>query len=249
MSRRSVHTPPIVEPNRWYLAYGSNLSAKTFRGRRGIRPLAQTNVIVPSLELTFDLPGIPYWEPCFANVRWREDSNPSTVKSRPAVIGTAYLVTPKDWARIMATEGGGLSYKEVVVECRRIPGSHEATSGDDNFIGEAKSSVEADEGEIILASTLLAPDSKRRSTPMQPSARYINIIRTGARGKSAYSSHVFDIPPYSLMRAHLRLPQKTTYLLPTLLIWMASPTIIARVSDNTLALTCSSWCGRPFCSL
>ena len=38
-----------------YLAYGSNLCNETFRGVRGIRPLSQVNVMVPSLRLTFDL--------------------------------------------------------------------------------------------------------------------------------------------------------------------------------------------------
>src|SRR2546423_15052437 len=30
-----------------YLAYGSNLSAETFRGKRGIQPISQVNVLVP----------------------------------------------------------------------------------------------------------------------------------------------------------------------------------------------------------
>lgn len=54
-----------------YLAYGSNLCAATFQGNRGITPLSATNVIVPELELVFNLPGIPYSEPCYANVRFR----------------------------------------------------------------------------------------------------------------------------------------------------------------------------------
>jgi hypothetical protein len=37
-----------------YLAYGSNLSNETFRGNRGIKPLSQVNVQVPSLRLTLD---------------------------------------------------------------------------------------------------------------------------------------------------------------------------------------------------
>lgn len=59
-----------------YLAYGSNLAASTFRGRRGVRPLRAVNVVVPQLRLTFDLPGIPYMEPCFANTAPRD---PDTV--------------------------------------------------------------------------------------------------------------------------------------------------------------------------
>jgi hypothetical protein len=59
-----------------YLAYGSNMCAETFLGRRGIRPISQINVSAPALDLTFDLPGIPYNEPCFANTRPRKIPQP-----------------------------------------------------------------------------------------------------------------------------------------------------------------------------
>ncbi|KAI0008552.1 hypothetical protein F4779DRAFT_438281 [Xylariaceae sp. FL0662B] len=55
-----------------YLAYGSNLSAETFLGWRGIRPLSQINVSAPAFDLAFDLPGLPYMEPCFANTTPRK---------------------------------------------------------------------------------------------------------------------------------------------------------------------------------
>ncbi|KAI3396294.1 hypothetical protein diail_12316 [Diaporthe ilicicola] len=59
-------------PSVLYLAYGSNLCAQTFLGQRGIRPISAVNVSAPSLRLTFDLPGIPYQEPCFANTALRK---------------------------------------------------------------------------------------------------------------------------------------------------------------------------------
>lgn len=74
----SPDAPPPPSPSRsaattyLYLAYGSNLSAETFLGKRGIRPLSKLNVSAPALDLTFDLPGIPYFEPCFANVALRK---------------------------------------------------------------------------------------------------------------------------------------------------------------------------------
>lgn len=64
------HTASI--PSVLYLAYGSNLCAQTFLGQRGIRPISAVNVSAPSLRLTFDLPGIPYKEPCFANTALRK---------------------------------------------------------------------------------------------------------------------------------------------------------------------------------
>jgi hypothetical protein len=63
---------PIASGTVLYLAYGSNLCYETFQGRRGIHPLTAVNVVVPELKLTFDLPGIPYAEPCFANSARRD---------------------------------------------------------------------------------------------------------------------------------------------------------------------------------
>jgi len=82
-------TPSAVLPSEkppstiLYLAYGSNLSAETFQGNRGIHPLAATNVVVPSLVLTFDLPGLPYSEPCFANTAFRTPPPPPPSPSPP----------------------------------------------------------------------------------------------------------------------------------------------------------------------
>ncbi|KAM0207252.1 hypothetical protein ACHAQD_001144 [Fusarium lateritium] len=124
-----------------YLAYGSNLCAETFLGVRGIRPLSQVNVSVPTLELTFNLPGIPYREPCFANVDYRK--LPEKPKLPPKVplppfeppqpphsdqiqwdeglIGVVYEVTEEDYSTIIRTEGGGAGYKEIVVPCIPLP--------------------------------------------------------------------------------------------------------------------------------
>ncbi|KUI57819.1 hypothetical protein VP1G_05114 [Cytospora mali] len=63
----TASTPTVL-----YLAYGSNLCAQTFLGQRGIRPISAVNVSAPSLSLTFDLPGIAYQEPCFANTAPRK---------------------------------------------------------------------------------------------------------------------------------------------------------------------------------
>ncbi|KAI1113610.1 hypothetical protein F5Y14DRAFT_417234 [Nemania sp. NC0429] len=66
-----------------YLAYGSNLSAETFLGMRGIRPISQINVSSAVFELAFDLPGLPYLEPCFANIRPRKFPIPIPNPGKP----------------------------------------------------------------------------------------------------------------------------------------------------------------------
>ncbi|KAK3941122.1 hypothetical protein QBC46DRAFT_383731 [Diplogelasinospora grovesii] len=145
-----------------YLAYGSNLCAQTFLGQRGIRPLSQVNVSAPSLRLTFDLPGLPYKEPCFANTAPRKlptkppgdlptppklpPGLPDPPKKSPklphwqtveerdvernaagdpvwnkGLIGVVYEVTQADYAKIVATEGGGASYLELLVPCLTLP--------------------------------------------------------------------------------------------------------------------------------
>ncbi|KAK0663881.1 hypothetical protein QBC41DRAFT_329038 [Cercophora samala] len=133
-----------------YLAYGSNMCAKTFLGMRGIRPISQLNVSAPSLDLTFDLPGLPYREPCFANTALRKLPAPpklppkvldmpdlpeppkmppfsSTDQTRKPInwtkglIGVVYEVTAEDYAKIITTEGGGSSYHDILVPCFPLP--------------------------------------------------------------------------------------------------------------------------------
>ena len=98
----------------FYLAYGSNLSAETFLGMRGIRPLSQQNVHCPTLTLTFDLPGVPYVEPCFANTRF---SNPKDAPSRLAALrSTPQSAGTTDYHKTRWTKGlVGVVY-EVTIE-------------------------------------------------------------------------------------------------------------------------------------
>ncbi|ORY60203.1 uncharacterized protein BCR38DRAFT_327419, partial [Pseudomassariella vexata] len=128
-----------------YLAYGSNLCAETFLVGRGIRPISQINVSAPSFDLTFDLPGIPYSEPCFANIAPRKLPKPppiddptkppigppphNTLPSLPVrrptwskgLIGVVYEVSPTDYATIINTEGGGAGYQDILAPCVALP--------------------------------------------------------------------------------------------------------------------------------
>lgn len=177
-----------------YLAYGSNLAAKAFQGRRNIRPLRAINVVVPSLQLVFDLAGIPYVEPCFANTRRRNGSslddfgdsekaqllNPaSNVRTaddlgwKKGLVGVAYEVTESDFAHIIATEGGGSSYADIEVDCYPLAkDSHSVPS--------------EPQGTPITAHTLFADPNKDRNGPdrrdgwAEPSARYLGLLTSGA---------------------------------------------------------------------
>ncbi|KAJ5643985.1 uncharacterized protein N7484_006492 [Penicillium longicatenatum] len=151
-----------------YLAYGSNLAAKTFLGMRGIKPISKICVLVPDLRLTFDLPGVPYAEPCFAGTQFRDPdaSEPESeseveltddekllteseylsekaslpTKTRELrtssnerrwhkpLVGVVYEVTLMDYAKIIATEGGGRGYRDVVVDCYPFAEDYKSTN-------------------------------------------------------------------------------------------------------------------------
>ena len=203
-----------------YLAYGSNLCNETFRGKRGIKPLSQINVQVPELRLTFDLPGIAYSEPCFANTGRRDPEKDipslSEKEGAPAsndyhkdrwhkgLIGVVYEVTPTDYAHIIATEGGGASYQDILVDCHPFESSdptrpvllHPATKP-------------------FKAHTLFAPALPPGSQPpkeggriqrpdtsyAQASARYLKLITDGAaesRLPYEYQDYLNNIRPYTI---------------------------------------------------
>ncbi|KAK3197011.1 hypothetical protein GRF29_1536g299210 [Pseudopithomyces chartarum] len=179
-----------------YLAYGSNLCNETFRGKRGIKPLSQVNVLVPSLHLTFDLPGVPYVEPCFGNTAMR---NPDAIlgtdyhkdRWKKGLVGCVYEVTLSDYAHIIATEGGNASYQDILVDCYPL--------------SEGDTVPEKPTTKRFVAHTLFAPADKAPARPdrsyAQPSARYLNLITTGADELSLpreYRDYLNDIRPYTI---------------------------------------------------
>lgn len=211
-----------------YLAYGSNLSVEKFRGARGIKPLSQINVQVPSLRLTFDLPGVPYTEPCFANSAKRdpEKDTPEDAADwakvrrgyrkdawHKGMIGVVYEVTAKDYAHIIATEGGGSTYEDVLVDCHPFVGS------DIHAPVERNPSTPP-----FKAHTLFAPavppgeqppkDGGRLQRPRpsyaQPSARYLKLITDGAAElglPDEYQQYLLSIRPYRITTYRQRLGQ------------------------------------------
>lgn len=201
-----------------YLAYGSNLSVETFRGKRGIHPISQINVLVPQLVATFDLPGVPYSEPCFANTRYIQpevDAETGTSEKHEllphsldhhkdrwhkGLVGVVYEVTKADYARIIATEGGGAGYQDVVVDCYTL--SSDPT--DEVPLHP--------EGEAFKAHTLFSPPRIIRKDPSyaQPSARYLKLITDGAEEcllPYEYQTYLKGIRPYEATTAKQRLGQ------------------------------------------
>jgi hypothetical protein len=188
-----------------YLGYGSNLSAETFRGKRGIRPISQVNVVVPTLSLTFDLPGIPYQEPCFGNVRNRDENSLSEGeyhKNRwpKGLVGVVYEVTKEDYIHIIATEGGGSGYQDVLVDCY-------ALSGEPSQDVPLKPA-----GQPFKAHTLFAPAKVTRPNPSyaQPSPRYLKLITDGAAEHGLpleYQAYLHQIRTFRITSTKQRLGQ------------------------------------------
>lgn len=191
-----------------YLAYGSNLCNETFRGVRGIKPLSQVNVIVPSLRLTFDLAGIPYAEPCFANSARRIPDAPIPDPSEPhyhkdrwqkGLVGVVYEVTLSDYAHIIATEGGGASYHDILVDCHVLPfadtvPSHPTTAP---FKAHTLFAPTVRPDEACTADRISRPDPSYA----QPSARYLKLITDGAVEcdlPAEYQEYLRSIRPYTI---------------------------------------------------
>jgi hypothetical protein len=221
-----------------YLAYGSNLSAKTFKGARGIRPLSQVNVLVPELELTFDLPGIPYFEPCFANTRYRTEHTPAESKDyhkdrwHKGLVGVVYEVTKADYATIIATEGGGSGYQDIIVQCYQIP---EGTKEVDSHPTTAPFKAHTLFAPALPPSEPGKPPPKsggRISRPdpsyAQASARYLKLLTNGAEEHGLpddYKQFLCGLRPYTITSTRQRLGQFTF-----LSIWM--PIILAMFAAN-----------------
>lgn len=207
-----------------YLAYGSNLSYETFQKRRGVKPLAQINVQVPSLRLNFDLHGLPYNEPCFANSGLRDiskdnpdqDHHDKYHKDRwhKGLIGVVYEVTASDFAHIIATEGGGSAYHDIVVTCHPLPFSPTVPAIPTTLPFKAHTLFSpaippAKPGEPPPK----APNGRfqrREPSYAQPSARYLKLMKDGAKEHSLpheYKEYLYQIRPYTITTMGQRLGQ------------------------------------------
>ncbi|KAJ2488686.1 hypothetical protein IWW37_004590 [Coemansia sp. RSA 2050] len=179
----------------WYLGYGSNMSSKVLSGRRQVFPVESCPVTVHDYQLTFDMAGLPYWEPGFGTikpVRAQEvtDKDCLLTDSRmpmPMPIGCrvgaplhciAHLITKRELDHIVNTEGGNgnpdIGYQLVNIQC------------------------ETYSGKKIVGMSLV--DINTASTGYRPSARYHKIVMDGAieHGLSpSYIKRLEAVTPYA----------------------------------------------------
>jgi hypothetical protein len=225
-----------------YLAYGSNLCDETFLGKRQIKPISQINVVVPEISMTFDLPGIAYKEPCFANVRRREaqkEGEPEYHKDRwhKGLVGVVYEVTLQDYAHIIATEGGGAGYQDVLVDCYALGANPR------EVVPVEPSSAP------FKAHTLFDPAKKGRTDPSyaQPSARYLKLITDGAMERGLpyeYQDFLHQIRPYRITTTRQQLGE-----ILYLLVWGPLFGLLMRVIGPMFARkdgTFPAWLAKLF---
>lgn len=168
--------------------------------------------------MTFDLPGIPYTEPCFANSARRDPlgkPNPPPLGEeyhkdmwKKGLVGVVYEVTPADYAHIIATEGGGASYQDIVVDCYELPSGVETVP--------EKPATAAFKAHTLFApySPPDAPRGGRLGRPdpsyAQASARYLKLISDGAREHDIpkeYQDYLHNLRPYTITSPAQRVGQ------------------------------------------
>eukprot|EP00737_Agarophyton_chilense_P001677 gb/GEZJ01001882.1/.p1 GENE.gb/GEZJ01001882.1/~~gb/GEZJ01001882.1/.p1 ORF type:complete len:396 (+),score=37.89 gb/GEZJ01001882.1/:1842-3029(+) len=173
-SRFMMSTTSTTTPTRLYFGYASNMSRKKMQKRTAGAEFA--NVLVGRLEdwqLCMNIVGNPPAEPAFGNIR------PCIGDE---VFGVVYNIkTESDWKKLMRSEGvGGHSKKlvyqivEVSVEC---------------FSPETPS-----ERTVRSVFTLMSPPavtfSRQLETHVFPSARYMDIVLSGAKEERLPRSYI-----------------------------------------------------------
>ncbi|KAF2014405.1 hypothetical protein BU24DRAFT_423360 [Aaosphaeria arxii CBS 175.79] len=189
-----LQTLPPPTSNVWYLAYGSNLAKSKFIHDRGIVPLATAVVLVPGWTLTMDSAGVPYSEPSFGSITPIPDSRN---EKNTELLGTAYLLTPEMYTKVIASEGGGIAYAEIEVRASRV-------------IDPSGSDLEKQNETFAVRSLITVLKHLAR-----PSDRYLGLIRTGAEEAQmpdAYQKFLARIPTYTKPKDRLRMIGASLFL-------------------------------------
>jgi len=111
-----------------YFAYGSNVGSKTFSSRRNMRPIRVQNGKIRGYRLTFNVAGLPYFEPAFASVTRNEGEETH---------GVCYSITKEEFRYLLQTEGSYdvvdidvIAYDGVVVKAKTLTHRDVATRKD-----------------------------------------------------------------------------------------------------------------------
>ena len=147
----------------WYFAFGSNLSLDVFEKRRGILALQIFPAVLKDYELVFNLPGFPFIEPTFANLK---QTNGKEVE------GCAFRLTKKQLDFLLLTEGGGRSYQYTKV-CIYPYHNNAKPNDNENKIEEAFT---------LICEPELSLDELNAKKHL-PSQRYVNLLIDGSKAR------------------------------------------------------------------
>ncbi|KAI0390345.1 hypothetical protein F5Y17DRAFT_445249 [Xylariaceae sp. FL0594] len=205
-----VYTLPPPTGNTWYLAYGSNMSTEKFVKQRGIKPLRTVAVEVPLWTLTMDSAGVPYSEPSYGSI-----SPLKHEKDGQGLMGVAYLLSPENYAKALASEGGGIAYAEVEVRaCMTSPTTDEHLLSLDTSVG------------VRTLVTVMRHKAR-------PSTRYMGLLRTGADEAElppSYQDFLASIPVYLPPREIIPKIGATVFLI----FWLPVMSVAERVTRRSL---------------
>lgn len=144
----------------WYFAYGSNLSADVFRGRRGVEPLRALPGRLDGWRLVFDKPPLFEIGESYANLA----QDPAQ-----AAFGVLYEISREDLAHVELTEGVPIgNYRCIEVPVAPLRACDEL-------------------GARVEAHTLV---SDRRDASLCPSHRYMELVIAGAIAHGLPDPHV-----------------------------------------------------------
>lgn len=160
-----------------YFAYGSNMCLDTMTDIRGLNPIASSPAILRNYELVFDIPGIPFVEPCWASVQKSSTSN-------SAVHGIVYDLSPDDFVAVCRTEGVPFAYQIERCKVQKYA-SHEDLRQSSN-ISDRQIHVEA----YTLVRSILI----RSEIGKAPSQSYLNVMIRGAVENGLDPSYIKGLP-------------------------------------------------------
>jgi len=144
----------------WYFAYGSNLSAEVFRGRRGIEPRHAVPGRLEGWRLVFDKPPLFDIGESYANLA--EDA-------AHAALGVLYQISREDLEHVELTEGVPIgNYRSIEVAVAPLRGRDEL-------------------GALVPSRTLV---SDKRDASLCPSHRYMELVIAGAVAHGLPPEHV-----------------------------------------------------------
>ncbi|KAH7048236.1 hypothetical protein B0J12DRAFT_719394 [Macrophomina phaseolina] len=172
----------------WYFAYGSNMSSSTFRGSRGIEPLAEVAAKIPGWTLTFEIYGMPYKEPGYASIVPVSSAVGCSEKAPPEVYGVAYLVTREQYISILASEAGDIVYNTAELPAQPLNPDDDVVA----LLGDAARGAPALRVATLVSGFACSPSRL-------PSSRYKGIMVQGGAEASlpdAYQAYLDHLPSY-----------------------------------------------------